>query len=68
MSTAPKGYEPLEGACNELVESGLAFRVAFCHRPDNGTGMCNVHAAAKERGRRQREANAALRRRRRLAR
>lgn len=60
-SKSPRGKRPLEGACNEPVSMGL-IEPGYCHRPDNGSGLCNVHQAAKERGERKRRENDRLRR------
>lgn len=58
--TAPRGREREAGACNEPVPVGDVFAgFLYCHRPDNGSGVCNVHAAAKARGAAVKAANRA---------
>lgn len=47
---APRGFTPKEGCCNQPVDVPGGVRPRYCHRPDNGSGMCNVHEAAKSRG------------------
>jgi hypothetical protein len=51
---SPRGLSPKDGACNQVVDVGLNMRPGYCHRPDNGSGKCNVHEAAQLRGQRMR--------------
>ena len=50
---------PREGCCNQMSDRHLVFGLLYCNRPDNGSGMCNIHEAARENAARVRLENRA---------
>lgn len=53
---APKGRTLKNGCCNETVSTpDNFFGFQYCWRPDNGSGICNVHEAARKAGAKRRK-------------